>query len=183
MAHRPRGMQPSAAAAMRTCRRQHTVVWHLHIFQYRRLFLCPQARHRLRQDILGCDEKIKHLVNLSTDIIGKASKHSNFEALPIFMTSLLCRLQILIKQFSCFLISYSWYGLNILAQRSFDLYRCHFLCQCERLPTKKKQLNVIRLYTLINLDILVEMTAKALKSSAILFFFAYFNNKRYLCFR
>lgn len=35
---------------------------------------------------------------------------------------------------------------------------------------KKKQQNGIRLYTLINLDILVEMTAKALKSLVILFF-------------
>lgn len=47
---------------------------------------------------------------------------------------------------------------------------------------KKEQQNGIRLYTLINLDILVEMTAKALKSLVILFF-AYFNNKRYLCFK
>lgn len=35
---------------------------------------------------------------------------------------------------------------------------------------KKEQHNGIRLYTLINLDILVEMTAKALKSLVILFF-------------
>ena len=35
---------------------------------------------------------------------------------------------------------------------------------------KKEQQNGIRLYTLINLDILVEMTAKALKSLVILFF-------------
>ena len=48
---------------------------------------------------------------------------------------------------------------------------------------KKEQQNGIRLYTLINLDILVEMTAKALKSLVILFFFAYFNNKRCLCFK
>ena len=35
---------------------------------------------------------------------------------------------------------------------------------------KKEQQNGIRLYTLINLDILVEMTAKALKSLVILSF-------------